>query len=511
MARHQRGSYTEGIGFEAIAFVLVTIITLGSSVAIARLYGVDVLGEYALAFAPYYALNNLSSVREQAAFARRIATMEPRDPLVTGLWVAMFGFSTALTVGMAVVVLVVTYLVYTGPMGRPELFPLAVIPVVMGVVVFNPSWNLDRVFTTFRAGRILVRMRIVAALTTAAFMVTAGVVWGTTLSLVIAETVSWIPLLIWRAIAVRHYMRPIVPWSVLREGRETLPEIVSFGLRLTPGTLAEASLNQAGTWIIGLLAPLGAVGSYSRAWQLVRRVMELRARVAEMLFPTLIERRDAGDMHGADRALADTMRYVLTGLTMIAAAGGGAAVGVMEIFGEGFVEASSALVFLLLVPPLAISSFVQFQSMWALGRPTASSVISLVRAAIGLPLMAILTWKLGIVGCAMGQAIAYAAGLIVITVHTNREMSQPLRQLFTIRQAVAIPVAYVGGFVVSRVIDEAMPPIIGLPLALAAGAAIYLALIGVVGGVNERDRDRARRLRGKLSRGGASAPAQAQA
>ncbi|MFA9269507.1 MAG: hypothetical protein ACEQSX_01945, partial [Baekduiaceae bacterium] len=148
----KRGSYSEGVGYEAVAFILVTCIALGSSVAIARIYGVEILGEYALAFAPYYALNNLSSVREQAAFARRIATMQPRDPMITGLWVAMFGFSTALTVGMAAVVLTATWFIYSGPLGRPDLFELAVVPILFGIFVFNPSWNLDRVFTTFRAG-----------------------------------------------------------------------------------------------------------------------------------------------------------------------------------------------------------------------------------------------------------------------------------------------------------------------------------------------------------------------
>lgn len=501
-----RKSYSHGVGFEAVAFVLVTIIALGSSVAIARLYGVEVLGEYALAFAPYYALNNLSSVREQAAFTRRIATMQPRDPMITGLWAAMFGFSTALTVGMGALVLAVTWFVYSGPLGRPDLFALAVIPVVFGAFVFNPSWNLERVFTSFRAGSVLLQMRVAGALLTVVFMIAAGIIWGTTLALVLAEVLSWVPLLIWRAVAVRRYMRPVVPLAVIREGRRTLPEIVSFGLKLTPGTLAEAALNQAGTWIIGLLAPLSALGAYSRAWQLVRRIMELRARVADMLFPTLVERRDAGDHAGADRALADTMRYVLGGLGAVAAAGGGAAVGVMELFGQGFVEASGALVFLLLVPPLAICSFVQFQAMWALDRPVASSVISVVRAAIGLPLMAVLTWQIGIEGCAIALAAAYGAGLVVTTVITGRGMSQPLRRLFTLRQVIALPCAYAAGFVAARFVDEALAPLAALPLALAAGLAAALAALIVCGGVGDRDRERARRLRAKVRRRGGTTP-----
>lgn len=506
MARKsKRGSYSEGVGYEAVAFILVTCIALGSSVAIARIYGVEILGEYALAFAPYYALNNLSSVREQAAFARRIATMQPRDPMITGLWVAMFAFSTALTVGMAAVVLIATWFIYSGPLGRPDLFGLAVVPILFGIFVFNPSWNLDRVFTTFRAGRLLLDLRVVGAILTVVFMIVAGIIWGTTRALVYAELLSWVPMLVWRAIAVRRFMRPVVPLSVLREGRRTLPEIVSFGLKLTPGTLAEASLNQAGTWIIGLFAPLAALGAYSRAWQLVRRVMELRARVAEMLFPTLIERRDAGDVAGADRALADTMRYVLGGLALIAAAGGGASVGVMEVFGQGFVEASDALIFLLLVPPLAICSFVQFQSMWALDRPVASSVISLVRAAVGLPLMVVLTWQMGIVGCAIGQAAAYGVGLVVTTVITARGMTVPLRQLFTVRQAVAIPVAYTAGFAAAQAVDQVLTPLAALPLALAAGAVVYAGALILVGGANERDRERMRRLRAKLARRGAVA------
>lgn len=505
-----RGSYSHGMGFEVIAFALVTLVGVGSSIAIARLCGVTVLGEYALAFAPYYILNNLSSVREQAGFARRITTIEPRDPEITGLWTAMFGFSTLLTLGMSIAVLVVTWLLFAGPIGQPELFTLAVIPIVFNVLVFNPGWNLDRVLTTFRAGRALLWIRVGQAVLTAAAMIGAGLVWGTAHALVLAEVLSWVPILLWRVLAVRRYMRLIVPWSVIRDGAESLREIVSFGLKVTPGTLAEAALNQLGTWIIGAFAPLAALGAYSRAWQLVRRLLVLRPRIAEMLFPTLIERRERGDTAGADRALVDTMRYVLTGLTMVAAVGGGAAVGIMNIFGPGFDEAAGALVFLLLVPPLAICSFVQFQSMWALNRPGASSMISLVRAAVGLPLMVVLTWQMGIVGCAIGQALAYAAGIVVITVQTSRELSSPLTSLFPVRQMVAIPLAYGAGFIAARVVDQALPAFAGVPSGMVLGAVAFAGVIALVGGWHDRDRDRivgilARLRRAAPSRGAAPA------
>lgn len=507
-----KGSYSEGVAFELLSFLFVLVVGVGTSIAVARLYGIVVIGEYALVYGALIALIIFSSVREQAAFVRRIAVLEPRDPRVTGLWLATFCFSVALTVPIAGVVLGLTWLLFDGPIGRPDLFVPAAVMVGFGVAVYNTSWNLDRVLTGFRAGRALLWLRVGQVLLTAVCSITAGVVWGTTMALVLAEVLSWVPILVWRVAVVRRYMRLVVPWHEIREGFRALPEIIGFGLKLTPGTLSEAALSEAGAWIVGVLAPIGAVGAYARMWQLARRMLDLRARVGEMLFPTLVERRERGDLAGADRALVDSVRYVLSGLMLVAAAGGGAALGVTALFGPGFDQGATALVLLLLVAPLAIVSHVQFQAMWALDRPLTSSAIAILRMAVGLPLMVLLTWQVGITGTALGQLVGYLVGFAVISVWTVRALSQPLLSLFSLRQMAGIAVGYGVGFAAAHAVDAQLGGPGGLALALLAGSAAYAAALLLVGGVAPRDRDRARRLVRRLTpaRGSAAAALEPQ-
>lgn len=508
-ARGQKGSYTEGVAFELMSFLFVLVLGVGTSIAVARLYGIVVIGEYALVYGALIALIIFSSVREQAAFVRRIAVLQPRDPQVTGLWLATFCFSVALTIPIAGVVLGVTWILFHGPIGRPDLFVPAAVMVGFGVVVYNTAWNLDRILTGFRAGRALLWLRVGQSLLTAAFSIAGGIIWGTTMALVLAEVLSWLPIFVWRLVVIRRYMMFVVPWTEIRAGFRALPDIVGFGLKLTPGTLSEAALSEAGVWVVGLLAPIGTVGAYSRMWQLARRMLDLRARVGEMLFPTLVERREHGDLAGADRALIDTVRYVLNGLMLVAAAGGGAALGVTALFGAGFDEGATALALLLLVAPLAIVSHVQFQAMWALNRPMTSSAIAILRMAIGLPLMVVLTWKFGITGTALGQLVGYLVGFVVISVWTVRALSQPLLTLFSLRQMAGIAVGYAAGSTAAHVVDGQVGGPGGLVLALTAGSVAYAVALLVVGGIAPRDRERARKVLRRVvpARGRSAAPA----
>ncbi|MBJ7331721.1 MAG: lipopolysaccharide biosynthesis protein [Solirubrobacteraceae bacterium] len=494
-------SYTHGVAFEVLSFVLILILGVGSGIAIARIYGLQVMGEYALAFAPTMMLGMLSTVREQTGFVRMVATLAPRDPQITGLWAATFLFSTALTCAMAVPVFALTWWIFTGPMDRPELVGNAALVMGMYVLFSNPAFNLDRVFTSFRAGQSLLWIRLFQASLIAAASIGAGLVWGTTLSLLLAETLAWIPALIWRAAIVHRWMPIRVPVSVVRDGLRELPRIVRFGLQLVPGDIAEAGLQQAGTWLVAFVAPIGAVGAYSRAYQLARRLYELRARVAEMLFPTLIERERAGDVAGGERVLMDSVRYVLLALTLVAAAGGGAAGGVMDLFGPGFDQAAPALALLLLIAPVATCSFVQFQALWAAGLAVKTTWISIARTVVGLTAMALLTWQMGITGAALGQLLGYAFGFAVTSVLTVRSLTQPFGALMSVRQVIAVPLGYGAGFVVARAVDEAFGfAAVGVPVALAAGSLAFAAVALAVGGLNDRDRDRVDRLRRKLAR-----------
>ena len=60
------GSYRSGFAFGMLSFVAMLVIGLLSAVATARLYGVRIVGQFALASAPVAALWVLSTVKEES-------------------------------------------------------------------------------------------------------------------------------------------------------------------------------------------------------------------------------------------------------------------------------------------------------------------------------------------------------------------------------------------------------------------------------------------------------------
>ncbi len=123
-----------------------------------------------------------------------------------------------------------------------------------------------------------------------------------------------------------------MPRAELRAGLQTLPDILRFGIRVMPGSLADGASAEAGTWILGLFSTVAAVGAWNVAWTMGKRTLDLNIRLAEMLFPTLVQRWADDDRHGFQRALTDSTRYVVTVMLLPAAVAGGAADGVMQVF-----------------------------------------------------------------------------------------------------------------------------------------------------------------------------------
>jgi len=114
-AADERPSFTNAFGFGALSFLVSGVLALASSILTARIYGITVIGEFALAYAPTGAVWFLSSVREQPALIRMLAPLKPRSPRVTGLFVPVFIFSSCLTLIASAVAAGATYLLFQGP------------------------------------------------------------------------------------------------------------------------------------------------------------------------------------------------------------------------------------------------------------------------------------------------------------------------------------------------------------------------------------------------------------
>jgi O-antigen/teichoic acid export membrane protein len=507
-----RGSYSAGLALNILNFGLVAVLSLAASVVSARLYGARVLGEFALVTATANAVMTLSTARERPAFVREVATLPARDLKLSALFVAMLTFSFALTVTVGALLLVAAYFLFTGPIGHPELFAPAIVGVAAYVVFDNTIAQVETVFTVFRQGRVLFATRTFQTVTLIAFTIALGIVRPTVWALIASAAAASALSLAWRAVALRRYVSMRIPRPELREGFKSLPELLRFGLKIAPGAVADGLSNQVGTWVLGSVASLRTVGAYNRAWQLSRSLLLFNARITEMLFPTLIERHKAGDHAGFDRALVDTLRYSAAGLLLLAAVGGGAAHGVMAIYGPGFGAGASVLPFLLAVPALLTLSMVQRHALYIFDRPlqaTASASLRfLVTAGATLPLSH--AWGV------TGPGVAICLGLLVDVAYTTRQvlprLSSPVRTLWPARQGAGLVLACVGGFAAARATDVALPGLLGTIAALAAGTVVYVAALLVIGGLTRSDVQRVRSLLrltrlGKAGRGAPAPPA----
>lgn len=501
-----RASFTQGFAFGTISFLVGGTLAVLTGIVTARVYGIHVVGQYALAYAPTGAVWYLSTAREQPSLVKALAPLRPRDASVTGLFAAVFVFSTGLTTVVAILAAVATWFLFNGPIYHPNLFLPAVASLAGYVLFTNPGWNIDTVLTAFRAGRELFWIRLHQAV---AFLLLAVLghlalpgVWG----LVVAIVASYATSLVHRAIVARHWIRVPVPRAVVRTGFTELPAILRFGLRITPGFLASGISNEAGTWTLGAISSVAVVGAYNRAWSMSQRFLEVNFRITEMLFPTLVERHDAEDHDGFDRALVDSIRYVAIGLLLPAAAMGGAAKGVMSLYGPGFERGSTALAIMLVLPALLTAASMQTHALLAVNRPLTTTVVSLARAAVTIATGIALSLWLGITGMAIAMVLGGMVQFILQYYVTRPHISTPLLQLWPARRILALPVAYSFGFASAHGLNQYFREPVGLILGLAGGTLIYGAALLLAGGLDPRDRERARKLLGRLRRGSRVVP-----
>jgi O-antigen/teichoic acid export membrane protein len=487
-----------GLGFGAASFVVMAVLGVANSVVIARSYGVSVLGEYALTNAPVTVVWYLSSARERPAFVRELAQLPLRAPRVSGLYYAMLLWSFGLTLVVSIIGLVGTALLFHGPIDHPGLVVPTAVNLAVYLFITNTAWNYDAVFSGFRAGRELFWIRLNQTVAFLAFAILGAVwldsVWG----LVLASGASSATSLVQRFVVGPRYMRTFVSWEEIRLGFKTLPELIKFGLKVVPGSIANGVSNEAGVWVLGVVSTVSVVGAYDRAWQLSRRFLELNFRITEMLFPTLVERRSKGDHAGFDRALVETIRYCAVGMLLPAAAGGGAAHAVMAMFGPGFDRAADGLAVMLAAPALFTLTAVQRQALLAVDRPWLSSLVVVVRMFVTVGLIAVLTPPFGITGTSIGLLVGAASSMFWMFVSMRPYMHEPVRTLWPRRELLALALAYAAGFAAARAVDAAIDGLIALVPALLAGTLAFGLVLWLVGGVNDRDRKRLSDLRTRL-------------
>lgn len=184
--RQERSSYRSGFAYGILSFLAVAIVSLLSAIATARVYGVHVIGQFALVSAPVAVLWVLSTAKEQAALVREISQLPRRDHRATQLFAAVFSFSAALTLFVAGLAAIVSFVVFRGPLHRPDLLAPTLVSLAGYATITNTGWNIDSVFSAFLAGRQLFLVRFHETLATLTVAIAIGIAWPSVWGLVIA-------------------------------------------------------------------------------------------------------------------------------------------------------------------------------------------------------------------------------------------------------------------------------------------------------------------------------------
>jgi O-antigen/teichoic acid export membrane protein len=486
----ERASYQSGFLFGTLSFFSVAIFGVLSTIITARVYGVRIVGQYALVWAPVAALWVFSTVKEQQALIKEITGLPARHPRVTQLFAAVFTFSTGLTAAVALIDAVACWFVFRGPLHAPGLIAPAFANIAGYAVVTNTGWNIDSILSAFVAGRQIFWVRLHEVLSFIAIATAVGLAWRSVWGLVIAMVGASSTALVQRVIVVRPFIRMRLTLEEYRLGLRVLPDLLRFGLKATPGQIAQGVSQQGGIWALGTVAPIAVVGAYSRAYMITQRLQQASNRITEVLYPTLVGRHTTGDGHGFDRALIDSIRYEMIGMLLIAATIGGAARSVLHLFGPGFARASTALALLALFPALASITLTQTQALWATNRPGRTSVIAIVRLVVTMTLLVALTPRIGIVGPALALLAGYVAVVALSSFALRPSLSRPLRTTWPRLERLALLAAYGAGFAAAHETERAVPSLAGLALSLVAGAAAYIVVFLASRGLNGRDRQR---------------------
>lgn len=479
-----RGTLAAGLRFAVSGFAISALLALISSVLLGRLFGVRIVGEAALVLAPQGVMVFMSTLQEQPVLIRRLATLEPHDPRATGLFAVTFAFSAALTTVMGLIVALGVVLAFNGPLDRPDLIWPALASLAAYVLLWNPLWNLDSVFAAFHDGATLFRVRTHQALVYIAALILTAAISISVWSVVIATAVSYATPLLHRMVRIRRWL-VLRGWRhTLPESRAVLPEIISFGLRLSPGSIAAGVSTEAGTWLLGAMAPVQQVGFYNRAFSLTRRLSDVTWRISEMVLPALAQRRDAGDADGEARVWVGALRLAVIGMTFAAGLGAGASAPLMTMFGPGFEDGASTLAILFFIPLTWQIIQMQADLLVAHGHPGVITRMTIPTSLAVVGLEALLIPRFGADGAAAGMLggtlLRAAIGQVVVRrvcgLHIGALWPWAQR-LATLTVGAATTLA---GLAVTELLGASVATIIPVLVASAIVGVIVAVVLGAV-------------------------------
>ncbi len=477
-----RGMIDAGLSFSSS--VLLGII---SALLISRIYGIAVVGEFALLTAPYAMAMQFSTFGEQLAMVRSLSLESARSARTVSLFLVVLAFSTLLTTIATIISTLLAYALLRYVVHRADLFVSCVTMLLFYLFIGNVSWNIDRLLASIRATRALLGTRLVELVGVLTASILFGVLsppdaWGLVWATVTAGTLA----LSVRVLVVRRLVTGRPTRESIRAASRELPDLIRFGANTVPGTIANGISGPAGTWVVGAVRSIDVLGGYSRAYNLASRLNEAGYRLGEVIL-TVLSAACQDERHDVAAAQFSRWRFsVITGLLAACVPLAGAGHGVLAVFGPGFAQTWVAFGVLLVAFAMSVLSVMHCEFLYALGSPKRVSQMWIARSVLTLATVAPFTLVLGATGTAISVGLGFLIELIGTMTSVERrlrEKGQRTKRLPWISLALATALSYL----TARVVDAAVPSLAGTAIALTGGITVFLVVLVAYGVVRPRE------------------------
>ncbi len=466
------GSIAGGVVGVTISSLITAVGSILTAVVASRMYGINIVGEFALVIAPWAVLVRISTIAEHLGFMRVAAVMPLRSKQLGALFRALLRFSTALTLVMSVFTSIVTALLYHGPIHRPHLVYPAM-TLIFGYLFFdNVGWNLDTLLTSTRQHLALFYARISQSLSilvmTWLLAFKIPTVWGLTLATLFGYA---FPFVIRIPAAIKVLPKSLSP-DDHESARREFRTLLKFSKDFIPNSWMAGISGQSPTVVLGAYSTDTQLGVFSRAVGITGRLQDIVFRMGANVV-TYLSRAFAESRDSFVKLSRRTITLTILAIGLPVSILCGSARAVLRVFGNDFVAGASSL--RILAVAVLISS--------VCSAITAIVVVSVDRATIlawsgaGSQLVGVivsfpLVKRWGSMGASWAQLTAAGLSLVAGTYSLLRSHNLTVYRIPIVRISAVLAV----GVVLSALLDRWLPQPVNLIVTFVTVPAVFLVM-----------------------------------
>jgi hypothetical protein len=303
-----------------------------------RLIGAVELGKYVLAAAPALVATSLSGIGEQRLVLKVAGDYGPR----LAFW-SVLSTSFRVTAKVVAVALAGAAFVFMALLGKPALFPLAAVLLIVFLLIDNTIASLDGILLSANRSGTVGGMRAVSPIIHASLVLLCVPFIGKTYwNLVLAQTLGNGGVALFKAWQVRELVWPFV---ALRERREATlsirrvqntliatnagvslvksfpPFIINLGYKVPGGSVAQLAVADA------------SVAAFSRATTVAQQMSSVISFFELSNFSSVVDKRAESDLFVKSFRIVENFAGALL---MLGSAGGLIITYIMPIYGKSF-------------------------------------------------------------------------------------------------------------------------------------------------------------------------------